>query len=554
MRVALHCTCALLLFLAAPAYAQQAPAASGPTNYSVFLRGVPLGTESAQLTTDASGITIRSEARFGPPLNITLKSAEIRYSPDWTPISLSADASFNGSDASIRTTFQNGSATTQGFDRGAPVNQTQPVTGKVVALPTMVFSSYLALAKRLATDPNGTALRIFIPLQFEFGVRLTAVQNEQAQVGTSVFPVRRYELLFNQPTGDLAVTLTATTQGELVRLTIPSQTLEVIRSDVASPNSRTGVYSNPGDEAVTIPVVGFNLGATVTRPRNAAATATFPAVVLLGAAGVNDRDGVTNGVPTLGQIAGALADAGFIAVRYDKRGYGQSGGRSESSTLLDQVEDARAVAKWLSERKDVDAKRIAVIGHGEGAMIAIVAASRDRRFAAIVSIAGPATTGAEQFIEQQQLALEASTLPQAEKDKRLALQRQVQQAVLTGKGWEGVPANIRRDADTPWFQSLLAYDPVKVLKDVRQPLLIVHGEVDREVPVAHADKLAAMARQESKSKSIDIVVVRGVNHLLVPAVTGSSNEYGTLTDRNVSKDVTAAVTSWLTRTLPASTR
>jgi pimeloyl-ACP methyl ester carboxylesterase len=539
--------------VAAPVHAQQQPSPA-PTTYSVFLRGLPIGTESARLVTDATGTTIRSDSRLGAPLNITIRSAEIRYAPDWTPIAATAEATFNGNDANIRTTFQNGAATTQGFDRGAPVTETQPVTGKVVVLPTTVFSSYLALARRLATDPPGTPLRALIPLQFEFGIRVVTVQNEQTQVGNDVFPVRRYELLFNQPNGDLAVTLTATTDGGLVRMAIPSQTLEIIRSDVASPNSRTGVFSNPGDEPATIPLVGFNLGATLTRPRNATATAKLPAVILLGSADVTDRDGILNGVPTLGQLAGALADAGFIAVRYDKRGYGQSGGRAESSTILDQAEDARAVAKWLADRKDVDPKRIAVVGHAEGAMVALIAASRDRRFAAVVSIAGPSSTGAEQFLEQQQLVLDASTLPPAEKEKRMALQRQVQQAALTGKGWEGIPANIRRDADTPWFQSVLAYDPAKVLDDVRQPLLIVHGEVDREVPVAHADKLAALARQEGKSKSIDIVIVRGVNHLLVPAVTGSTNEYGTLTDRNVSKDITSAVTGWLTRTLPASAR
>jgi dienelactone hydrolase len=555
MRAVIHCTWTLLLLLAvAPAHAQQPPAAAGTTSYSVFLRGLPVGTEDARVTTDASGTTIRSEGRFGPPLNITLKAAEIRYSPDWTPIAVSAEASFNGSDATIRTTFQNGTATTQGVDRGAPVAQTQPVPGKVVVLPSMVFSSYIALAKRLATDRPGTEIRALIPLQFEFGIRVTAVQSEQAQVGTSLFPVRRYELIFSQPNGDLPVTVVASADGDLIRLAIPSQTLEVVRSDVASPTSRTGVFANPGDEAVIVPVEGFNLGATITRPRNAAAAAMLPAVVVLGAAGDNDRDGYSFGVPTLGQLAGALADAGFIAVRYDKRGYGQSGGRAESSTLSDQAEDARAIAKWLAARKDVDQRRIAIVGHGEGAMVALLAASRDRRFAAVVSIAGPSTTGADQFIEQQQLTLEASTLPQAERDKRLALQRQVQQAVLTGKGWEGVPPNIRRDADTPWFQSLLAYDPVKVIENVRQPLLIVHGEIDRETPVAHADKLATLAREKGKSKSVDIVIVRGVNHLLVPAVTGSTSEYGTLTDRTVSKDVTKVVTDWLTRTLPSATR
>jgi poly(hydroxyalkanoate) depolymerase family esterase len=95
---------------------------------------------------------------------------------------------------------------------------------------------------------------------------------------------------------------------------------------------------------------------------------------------------------------------------------------------------------------------------------------------------------------------------------------------------------------------------VDTARGLSVPLLVVHGEIDREIPVAHADRLATMAREKSKSDAIDIVIVRGVNHLLVPAVSGATSEYGTLTDRNVSKDVTKAVTDWLTRTLPASTR
>src|SRR6185295_1319994 len=68
----------------------------------------------------------------------------------------------------------------------------------------------------------------------------------------------------------------------------------------------------------------------------------LPAVLLVGAIGPADRDGVTFGIPILGQLAGALADAGFIVVRYDKRGLGQSGGRAESASLTDYAEDVRA--------------------------------------------------------------------------------------------------------------------------------------------------------------------------------------------------------------------
>jgi hypothetical protein len=50
------------------------------------------------------------------------------------------------------------------------------------------------------------------------------------------------------------------------------------------------------------------------------------------------------------------------------------------------------------------------------------------------------------------------------------------------------------------------------------------------------------------------VTVRGVNHLLVPAVTGETDEYGSLADLNVSKDVSSAVTAWLIKTLAAARR
>jgi hypothetical protein len=80
--------------------------------------------------------------------------------------------------------------------------------------------------------------------------------------------------------------------------------------------------------------------------------------------------------------------------------------------------------------------------------------------------------------------------------------------------------------------------------------LFVHGEIDRQVPVAHVNQLSELARK-SKSKSIDVVVVRGVNHLLVPAITGEVSEYPSLTDRHVSAEIRTAVSTWLTTTFAA---
>jgi len=552
----LHCTWVFLLAVPGLAAAQPQAASREGTGYTIFVRGTPLGREAITVTTGQDGTTITTQGRLSAPLNVTIRSAEFKYTPTWTPVSFAIDATVNGTALLLRTTFAGGRASTEGTQAGQPMAVAHTVVPRTLVHANGVFASYVALARRLLDAEEGAEFRVYVVPQTEITARVTAVQRKRMQIGTTFLDVRRFEMVFANPGGDLATSLTVAEDGTLIRVSVPAQAMDVVREDVASSTSRTQIYSNPGDEAVIIPAAGFNLGATLTRPTAAGAAAKpgavrLPVVVLLSGSDANDRDGFAAGIPTLAQLAGAIAESGMMAVRYDKRGVGQSGGRAESATLNDYAEDARAVVRWLEKRADVDPKRIALVGHSEGAWVALLAASRDKRIAAVVSIAGPSTTGAELVLEQQRLALDGMNLSPEERETRIALQKQIQSAVVTGKGWETVPPDLRKSADTPWFQSLLAFDPAKVIDDVRQPLLFVHGALDRQVPVEHAERLSDLARKEAKSKSVDLVVVRGVNHLLVPAITGEVSEYGTLPDRNISKDVTTAITTWLTKTSAA---
>jgi pimeloyl-ACP methyl ester carboxylesterase len=555
----LHCIWALLLLLAVPAAGGQAApaqaAAEGTSGYTVFVRGQPIGREDVTVQRDAAGnTTIVSQSRLGPPVNLTTRRAEVRYRADGSAQSVFIDAQLNGQPVDIETTFTDGVATTKGTEGGMPFSKTDMVSPGAVALPNLLFGVYEAIGRRLTGAAPGTELRAYVVPQAEITIRLQNATTQRMQTGTTTFDVRRYELLFVQPPprGDLAVTISMDERGGLVSVNLPAQSLDVVREDVSSPTARTLTYSNPGDEPVIIPAAGFNLGATLTRPGGA--SGRLPTVILLSGSGAPDRDGVALGVPTLGQLAGALAGAGFLAVRYDKRGYGQSGGRAESATLGDFADDARAVFNWLRERDDVDRNRIAVLGHSEGAWVAMLVASRERRIAAVVSIAAPSTTGAELVLEQQRYVLEQANTPEAERAAKVELQQKINAAVISGRGWEEIPGDLRKQADTPWFQSLLTFEPARVIRGVRQPLLLVHGDLDRQVPVAHVDRLADLARKEGRSRAIEVVTVRGVNHLLVPATTGHISEYGSLQDRNVSKDVSTTVTAWLTKTLPAVQR
>jgi fermentation-respiration switch protein FrsA (DUF1100 family) len=155
-------------------------------------------------------------------------------------------------------------------------------------------------------------------------------------------------------------------------------------------------------------------------------------------------------------------------------------------------------------------------------------------------------------LEQQRQALTELNAPPAERAEKIALQERINAAVINGQGWEGIDREVRAQADTPFFQSLLQFNPGSVLEDVDDPILFVHGQLDMQVPVTHAEKIAALARTESDSRDVALVTVRGVNHLLVPATSGQVSEYATLADRNVSKDVTGAVTSWLQKTFAAA--
>jgi uncharacterized protein len=543
-----YCTWAILALMA------QSAGAQADTGYTIFVRGVPIGREVLSVQTGGSGTIIISQGSATAPISSVFRRAEYRYGADGNPRSFEFDGQIGGSDVSLKTTFANGSAVTEGVQGKTSLNGTQPYSPGSVVLPTGMFSGFAQLARRLAAAKIDDEIPTFIVPRAETRGRVVRIASERMQRGTELVDIRRYELTFPDGTTDTVVNVSTSSSGDLVRVSIPTQLLEFVRDDFAGATSRTDLHSNAGDVAVLIPAPGFNLGATVTIPgKTSPSVAKRPAVVLVGGPETQDRDAIISGVPAFGQLAGTLSDSGFIVVRYDRRGSGQSGGRWESATLGDYADDVRTVVKWVGERKDVDNKRIAVVGYDTGGWLAMLASSRDNRIFALVSLATASSPGAEFSLEQQRLQLDRMKTPAEDRDSRIALQKQLNAAVLSGKGWDGIAPELRKQADTPWFQSFLAFDPAKVADNVGAHWLLVHGDLDKEVAVTHAQKLTDVARK-GDAESVDLMVVKGVNHLLQPAVTGEVSEYRTLAGKGVSPDVSSAVVGWLQRTMPEPRR
>jgi len=365
------------------------------------------------------------------------------------------------------------------------------------------------------------------------------------------YELREFDVSFHNPNGPLRVEIWVDPRGRLARLSIPVASLTVMRDDLMGVMARLDSYTHPGDENVFIPGNGFNLAATITKPQGVAKP---PVVILVSGAGPQDRDENIAGIPVLGQVAGRLADAGFFVVRYDKRGAGQSGGRIESTSMDAYSEDLRGIINWVRKRKDVERDQLALVGHAEGGSVALLTGSRMRgQVKAIGLIATPGRTGREITLLQQRRALDKLGEPEGLKQEKIDLQERIMDAVTSGQGWEFVPPELRRQADTTWFRSWLLFDPAETMRRTNQPILILHGALDSQIPPGEADLLEtmAMARGNGRSGTTRKVVFQGINHLLVPARTGEVDEYPILPVKSVAKEVTDTLVTWLREVIPA---
>ena len=526
--------------------------------FRIFVRGVDAGIEEVTLLDSPEGVTLRGSGKLRAPINLTMEYWEARYDRTWKPLELTVNWIENANRWTVHTTFAGTIASSDISQNGQTQRRTNNVAADTVVLPNLIFGAYEALAARLANARVGAELQAFIAPQDVVAVTVNNVSDETIQVPGRKIAARRWTLHVGGAPSKLDMEVW--TEGtRLLRVDIPAQMLSVVRDDIASVSARLVTMARANDEQVAIPANGFSLAATISKPTTVPeptpvagrkpALVRLPAVVLVSGSTPTDRDEIAAGIPIFAQIANALADAGFLVVRYDERGAGQSGGRPESATLEEFSLDARAVVTYLSRRKDVDPKRISLIGYGEGGWIALLVAAREERVAALALVATPATSGTELVLEQQRQLFEGSGTTGAARQAAIEQQKAILDAVITGKGWEHLPPEIRRRVDTPLYRSFLMFDPSQMMSRVRQPMLIVQPELDREIAGHHGEQLAQLARSRPRARGTDFVQLPGVNHLLARATTGQVAEYGTLPERRVSPALVLEITSWLNKTL-----
>ncbi len=190
------------------------------------------------------------------------------------------------------------------------------------------------------------------------------------------------------------------------------------------------------------------------------------------------------------RLAAALAERGYVVLRFDFTGLGQSGGDFSDTTFVTDVADLVRAAVWMI---DHELGPCAMVGHSLGGAATLVAAGRVRPVRSVAVVNAPADPAHVRHLidDEASAAVEADGYAVAD---------------IGGR-----PFPISRR----FLEDLDHYDATGAIADLGRPLLVVHGPDDAVVPVAEGERIFALAAQPKA-----FLPLPGANHLLTnPAHT-----------------------------------
>jgi uncharacterized protein len=299
------------------------------------------------------------------------------------------------------------------------------------------------------------------------------------------------------------------------------------------------------DQPVTFRAGGLTIYATYRHPIGPASG--FPAALLIAGSGPTDRNGnsaeLAGSVDTLQAVADWLSTDGVASLRYDKLGSGQTGigpYASDPDSIGIGVfnTEATAALTFLAAQSGVDRSRLAVVGHSEGALFALLLATGNagkappvhalvlleplsRRYLDVITEQITAQLAAQQQAGKITAALEAQVLA--------TVATAVQSLRTSGKVAAGLPYGIDTllsPATALFLSQTDKYDPAQLASrlGVGFPVLVSCSNDDVQVSCTDVDHL--VGGLTSGHAATDFVQLTGVDHVLKQDTSLTAANYG----------------------------
>lgn len=267
------------------------------------------------------------------------------------------------------------------------------------------------------------------------------------------------------------------------------------------------VFSQITSEEITINNYEIQLPGTLTY-----SSETSPLIIWVHGSGNVDRKGNQAGTQVganyIQQVREKLNESGLAFFSYDKRTANLKNMRSmqQNGVLIgDFVDDVKEVINHFKNKKKFS--NITLIGHSQGSLISMLASAGVDK---IISLAGPAEAIDKTIIRQvsgqsKELGeLCASYFKQLKDSGEI---KKVDPRLIT----------LFAKPNQPFFKSWMEKDPVKIIKNLNKPILIINGDKDLQVPASEAITL-----HEANSTS-ELVIIKNMNHVLKEIVKSEDN-------------------------------
>ena len=212
----------------------------------------------------------------------------------------------------------------------------------------------------------------------------------------------------------------------------------------------------------------------------------FPAVVLVHGSGPQDRDETMGPNKPFLDIARTLAAQGIAVLRYDKRTKARPQDFAGGNFGVDDetTNDAVIAVDALRKTDDIDPKRIFVLGHSQGGMLAPRIAAVSGHVAGLILMAAPTRPLLDILIEQNRrlAALNDGKIDDAE---RAAINAIIEQVRITRDPKTAATSPTVMGQPAGYWRSIEAVDAVSEAQQVRLPMLLLQGA--RDIQVVDAD-------------------------------------------------------------------
>lgn len=307
---------------------------------------------------------------------------------------------------------------------------------------------------------------------------------------------------------------------------------------------------------------GVTLAGTLTMPQTGG---DFPVAVMISGSGSQDRNEEIMGHKPFLVIADYLTRHGIAVLRFDDRGFGKSSGNASAATTQDFADDVSAAVEYLKGHKQIDKKKIGLIGHSEGGVIAPMVASSNDDVDFIVMLAGVGIKGDELLLMQKRLIQSAMGVNSAEVEKsqnvfaqfyRLIKDSSIEPSALAdslrnnmkelsgGQISEAQLAALVGQMTSPWFVYFVRMNPEQYLSRVKCPVLAINGSRDLQVPADENLSAIESAVKRSGNKDVTVMRLEALNHLFQQCATGLPAEYGAI-EQTFAPDALVVIKDWI---------